>query len=163
MRQRWSVAFAILVACRVSQAQVSPRSVEWPAPSSWLTLQIPRCGEVLGRLIFWPAGGADTMSRPLASALVQIGDTSRADLTRQVSAGTAASTDANGEFRLRLPAGQTSVLTIRTIGLEPVVVAIDGLHYRAAAVEVGIRFMSTHNAQYGTHVQAIRGFANCAP
>ena len=163
MRQRWFVAFGMLVACRVSHAQVSPRTVEWPAPGSWLTVQTPRCGEVLGRLIFWPFGGADTIPRPLASALVQIGDTSRADLTRQVSAGTAASTDANGEFRLRLPDRRTSVLTIRSVGLHPVVVAIDGVHFRAAAVEVGIQSMSTHDAQYGTNVQATRGFANCAP
>jgi hypothetical protein len=156
-------AFGMLVVCRGSHAQGSPRTVEWPAPGSWLTVQAPRCGEVLGRLIFWPAGGADTMPRPLPSALVHIGDTSRADLTRQVSAGTAASTDANGEFRLRLPEGRTSVLTIRSIGLEPVVVAMDGVRYRAAVVEVGIRSISTHNAQYGTNVQATRGFAHCAP
>jgi len=103
------------------------------------------------------------MPGPRLNALVQINDTSREDLARQRSAGTAASTDANGEFRLRLPAGQTSLLTIRMIGLDPVVVAIDGMHYRAVAVEVGIRSMSTHNAQYGTNVQATRGFTHCAP
>ena len=157
------LAFGMLVACRGSRAQGSPRTVAWPPPGSWLTVQTPRCAEVLGRLILWPAGGADTMPRPLPSSLVQIGDTSRADLTRQVSAGTAAYTNANGEFRLRLPEGRTSVLTIRSIGLAPVVVAIDGLRYRAAAVEVGIRSMSAHNAQYGTNVQATRGFANCVP
>jgi hypothetical protein len=156
-------AFGMLVACRGSHAQGSPRTVAWPPPGSWLTVQTPRCGEILGRLIFWPSGGADTMPKPLPSALVQIGETSRDDLTRQVSEGTAASPDASGEFRLRLPEGRTSLLTIRTIGLEPVVVAIDGVRYRAAAVEVGIRFMSTHDAQYGTTVQATRGFRNCAP
>ena len=163
MSQLWFAVFGILAACRVSDAQVRPRTVEWPAAGSWLTVQTPRCGEVLGRVIFWPFGGADTTPRPLARALVQIGDTSRADLTRQLSGGTAASTDAKGEFRLRLPDRRTSVLTISSIGLQPVVVAIDGVHYRAAAVEVGIRSMSTHDAQYGTNVQASRGFANCAP
>ena len=162
MRQRWFVAFGMLVACRVSDAQVSPRTVEWPAPGSWLTVQTPRCGEVLGRIIFWPFGGADTMPKPLPNVLVQIGDTSRADLARQVSAGTAVSTDVHGEFRLRLPDRHTSVLTITAIGLEPVVVAIDGVRFRAAAVEVGIRSMSTHDPQYGTNVQAARGFVHCA-
>jgi hypothetical protein len=157
------LAFGMLVACRASHAQERPRTVVWPAPGSWLTVQTPRCGEVLGRLIFWPSGGVDTMPRPHPSALIQINETSRADLTRQVAAGTAASTDANGEFRLRLPEGRISMLTITAIGVEPIAVVIDGVHYRAAAVEVGIRFMSTHDAFYGTNVQAIRGFRDCVP
>jgi hypothetical protein len=161
MRQLSLVAISMLAACHVSQAQVRPRVVEWPAPGSWLTVQTPRCGEVRGRVIFWPFGGADTTPRPRANALVQIGDTSRADLTRQRAAGTAATTDANGEFVLRLPDQRISVLTLRFIGLEPVVIAVDGVQYRAAAVEVGVRSMSRHDAQYGTNVQAIRGFRNC--
>lgn len=163
MRQLPLAALSVLAACRVSGAQVRPRSVEWPAPGSWLTEQTPRCGEVLGRVIFWPFGGADTTPGPRASAFVQIGDTARADIARQIAAGTAASTDMKGEFRLRLPNRGVSVLTIRAVGLEPVVVAIDGGSYRAAAVEVGIRSTSPHDPQYGTSVLASRGFRNCAP
>jgi hypothetical protein len=162
MRRLSLAAFGLLAACRVSDAQVRPRAVEWPGPDSWLTVQTPRCGEVLGRVIWWPAG-TDTTPRPLPNALVQIGDTSRADLTRQRSAGTAATTDGHGEFRLRLPDRGISVLIIRFIGQEPVLVAVDGRRYQAAAVEVGVRSMSTHDERYGTSVHASRGLTNCAP
>ena len=156
-------ALGALTACRSPDTQTRPPVIQWPAPGSWITVQTPRCGEVLGRVVFWPFGGADTTPRPLANALVQIDDTSRAGLARQRSAGTATTTNTNGEFRLRLPDGHTSVLLIRSLGLAPVAVAIDGGQYRAVALDVGMRSTATHDPQYGTHVQVIRGFRNCTP
>src|SRR4051812_30015179 len=132
VRLSW-VALGALTACHpVSGAGARPKAVEWPAPGSWLAEQTPRCGAVVGRVTFWPSG-AGTTPRPPPGALVQTGDTSRADLTRQTAAGTAASTDVKGEFRLRLPEDRrVSLVKIRAIGLAPVVVAIDGERYRAA-------------------------------
>lgn len=156
------VTLGVLVACRVPGPDGLRTAVVWPAAGSWLTEQTPRCGEVVGRVIFWPFG-ADTAATPLPNALVLIGDTSRADLTRRLSAGTAAATDEKGEFRLRLPDRGSSVLTIRTLDPEPVVVAIGGGRFRAAVVEVGVRSMVTHDPRYGTNVQASRGIMNCTP
>ena len=144
------------------QSQVRP-SVAWPSTGSWVSTQAPRCGEVRGRVVQWPSGyQGDSVPAPLSNAFVQIIDSM--DQSVPASTHAAVSTDAAGEFTLRIgTTAPAATLVVKFVGYEPAVVALDASKRKAWAVEIGMRPAGMHDPQSGLTIYAVRSFSSCAP
>jgi hypothetical protein len=138
---------------------------EVPPAASWLETHVPRCGEVVGRVVGRASvfDTADTRLVPLVGAFVAVVDSSAADLARRQRARAAAPTDTAGEFRLRLPPGRTSVLEVKAVGYARALVAVDGARERAVVLMLALGSGATDVPHRGIHVLTSRGATACAP